>query len=126
MEKIGPDFFLKAGEEPRYALDMRLGGLQSWSGRCGGEENLLTPVWNRTPAIQLVTTPTELWRLLFVSLFYVVPHCYTYEYFDISQFHFFYIKYSKYISKSSKGFSRTAPQLIIHPDVLSNGIMVNE
>jgi hypothetical protein len=36
---------------PRYPLDMRLGGTQNRSGRCG-EEKTLTPTENRAPAVQ--------------------------------------------------------------------------
>jgi hypothetical protein len=36
---------------PRYALDRRLGGPQSRSGRYGEEKNL-TSVGNRTPVVQ--------------------------------------------------------------------------
>jgi hypothetical protein len=39
---------LPPGKEPRYQLDRRLGGPQSWSGR-RGEEKILHPTGTRTP-----------------------------------------------------------------------------
>jgi hypothetical protein len=38
-------------KSPRYPLDTRLGGSQSWSGHCGEEKNL-APARNQTLAIQ--------------------------------------------------------------------------
>jgi len=40
--------------EPRYPLDRRLGGSQSWSGRSGEEKKVPARVAKRTPVVQLV------------------------------------------------------------------------
>jgi hypothetical protein len=47
-----PSRFTPWGNSPRYPLDRRLGGPQSWSGRCG--EKSLAPARNRTRAVQHV------------------------------------------------------------------------
>jgi hypothetical protein len=51
---------------PQYALDRRLGGPQSWSGRCGAEKSLLPlPEVELLPSNpQLIAIQTELSRLL--------------------------------------------------------------
>jgi hypothetical protein len=41
-------------KSPRYLLDMKLGGPQSRSGRCGGEKNLALPGIETTWAFQPV------------------------------------------------------------------------
>jgi hypothetical protein len=38
-------------KSPLYPLDVRLGGHQSRSGRCGEEKNLVPHAGNRTPAV---------------------------------------------------------------------------
>jgi hypothetical protein len=48
---------------PKYPLDRRLGGPQSWSGRYG-EEKILTPAGNLTLTNQLLYPQTELIKLL--------------------------------------------------------------
>jgi hypothetical protein len=46
-------------------LDRKLGGPQSWSGRCGEEINCLDPEGNRTPAIKPVAIPPDVSRLMY-------------------------------------------------------------
>jgi hypothetical protein len=43
--------FLSRGESPQFPLDMRLGGLQSRSGRCAEETNLCL-ARDSNPAVQ--------------------------------------------------------------------------
>jgi hypothetical protein len=53
------------GKNPRYLLDIRLGGPQSLSGRCGEEKNLALPGIEAGPSSQSpVAIPTELSLLL--------------------------------------------------------------
>jgi hypothetical protein len=51
---------LHLGKIAPYPLDRRLGGPQSWYGRCGSEKKNVTPVRNRKPDVQLSAIPTEL------------------------------------------------------------------
>jgi hypothetical protein len=104
------------------------------------EEKSLSSVWNRTPAIQLDATPNALSWLLFVRLFFIVPHCYTNEHFN----HIWYERKAPFWSENrhftipfllDQVFQRNVEILkkffaycsrIIHPDVLPNGVMINE
>jgi hypothetical protein len=54
-----PLLLYRRGTSPRYPLDTRLGGPQRLSGRYR-EEKKLSPVGNRTPAVQSNAIPTEL------------------------------------------------------------------
>jgi hypothetical protein len=73
------------GKSPRYPLDMRLGGLESRSGRCG-EEKHLAPAGNRTPAVHPVSrrdaTDTAVISVLhFTLIFHLISffNCFIYE-----------------------------------------------
>jgi hypothetical protein len=56
MVSFTPQPLYPWGNCPRYRLDRRLGGPQSWSGCCGEEKNL-APAGKQTLAIQLVARP---------------------------------------------------------------------
>jgi hypothetical protein len=47
---------LLPGKQPRYPLDRRLGGPQSWSGR-GGEEKTSLTTGSRNPLAQPIAQP---------------------------------------------------------------------
>lgn len=42
---------LSLGRDPRYPLDIRLGGSQRWSGR-RGKEKIIDPIGTRTPTLR--------------------------------------------------------------------------
>jgi hypothetical protein len=58
-----PGRFTPGWSRPRYALDRRLGQSHSRPGRYGEQKNV-APSGDRTPAVQSVSIPTELSRLL--------------------------------------------------------------
>jgi hypothetical protein len=65
---------LNPGKSPRHPLNRTLCEPQSRSGRCGVREKSFALAGNRTPSIQTVGVPTELFQLLlivYLSMFYL-------------------------------------------------------
>jgi hypothetical protein len=65
---------LYRGKSPRYPLDRRLGGPQSRYGRCGENKNLAL-AGNPTSAFQPIAVPSELSRLLIITIITTVIFC---------------------------------------------------
>jgi hypothetical protein len=59
-QRHAPAALYPRGKNPRYPLDRRLGGTQSWSGRRGPEEKS-APVGDRTPIVQPVVRHCTAW-----------------------------------------------------------------